>query len=802
MAERNGCVNTRISREEHTLFLDESPTGRLLIWSAGIMKLSLSSVALIGSLRSRIVIIISLMTIAVQLAIYTIVDRTNDDFNKVHEASELKRVLQIVPEVVNAEFQSMDYELLKTTARLTELSSTQSNVRNAIALVDSQNSALSSSGKHYLLFTDSSGVKLYSGDSGVEANLVHDATAAPVGTVVHSGFFYKNESFLTATSNIDLGNQYYAVTIVSSINDNVLPTIGKLAQVSTRVSQLPKEKIGVTIDRGNLQVAHFPEAMIDPVYQPSTELEKLITKQKTRLLILLASSLIIVLFLGMALARELTKPLKLLVDATKKIKIGDYSVKVPLMHRDEIGELAETIDLMRKHVGEREDEILKLAYADSLTDLPNRALFDDRLNATVARSLRKGESFAVVILDMDRFKYINDVLGHESGDYVLKEVAMRLNTTLRPYDTVARLGGDEFALLLQDVTEKDILMAVARVASKFDEPVTLNNQPIDIGCSIGIARYPEHGDDASTLLRRADMAMYSAKRSDTVFAFYDPNCDEHREEHLSLLSEIKRAIEFDELQLFFQPKITLGDSSVLSVETLLRWQHPKRGLIPPDDFIPFAERTGAIRLITRWLIAKAMIQARNWADQGLSIKMSVNISARDLLDSDFSNYVSKRLEENKVKPEMMCMEITESALMEDPIKAKRTVEELHSLGVSISIDDYGTGYSSLAYVKNLPVNELKIDREFIKNMINNKQDIAIVRSTIELGHNLGLKVVAEGIEREEEMQMLKEFGCDQAQGYLISKALTATDMQKWISENRTLPADFNDPNFLKSVGQN
>jgi len=343
------------------------------------------------------------------------------------------------------------------------------------------------------------------------------------------------------------------------------------------------------------------------------------------------------------------------------------------------------------------------------------------------------------------------------------------------------------------------LAAVDRIAAAFDEPVSLNNQPIDIGCSIGIAKYPQHGSDSSTLLRRADMAMYSAKRSDTVFAFYDPNCDEHREEHLSLLSEIKRAIEKDELKLFYQPKITFGDSSVLSVETLLRWQHPNRGLIPPDEFIPFAEQTGAIRLITRWLIAKAMTQARNWVDQGLMIKMSLNISARDLLDSDFSSYIRKRLEENEVDPSMICMEITESALMEDPVKARRTVEELHKLGVSISIDDYGTGYSSLAYVKNLPVNELKIDREFIKNMIENKEDVAIVRSTIELGHNLGLKVVAEGIEREEEMQMLKDFGCDQAQGYLISKALTATDMEAWISANRENSTDFINPEFLNSV---
>ncbi|MDB3935641.1 EAL domain-containing protein [Granulosicoccus sp.] len=766
------------------------------------MKLSLSSIALIGSLRSRIVIIISLMTIAVQLVIYTIVDRTNEDFNKAHEASVMKRVVQVIPAVVNAELQLMDNELLKTTASLIERTPSRTTIDDAIALLDFRNTGSLTAANRYLLLTDTYKAVVYNGDTSVEKIPVHDIVASSVDEFVHSGFFDKNKSFLTVSTNIRLDENEYTLTISSSLDKNVLPAIGKLAQVSTRVSQLSEAESKATTERGKAQIAPFPEAKIDAMYRTSPELDSLIGMQKTRLQILLASSLIVVLFLGMALARELTKPLKLLVEATKKIKNGDYSVMVPLMHRDEIGELAETIDSMRQHVGEREDEILKLAYADSLTDLPNRALFDDRLTTTVARGQRKGEPFAVVVLDMDRFKYINDVLGHESGDYVLKEVAMRLNTTLRPYDTVARLGGDEFALLLQDVTETDILTAVGRIASMFDEPVTLNNQPIDIGCSIGIAKYPEHGEDASTLLRRADMAMYSAKRSDTTFAFYDPNCDEHREEHLSLLSEIKRAIELDELQLFFQPKVTLGDSSVLSVETLLRWQHPSRGLIPPDEFIPFAEQTGAIRLITRWLIAKAMIQARNWADQGLSIKMSVNISARDLLDSDFAGYVSKRLIENKVQPQMMCMEITESALMEDPLKAKRTVEELHKLGVSISIDDYGTGYSSLAYVKNLPVNELKIDREFIKNMINNKQDIAIVRSTIELGHNLGMKVVAEGIEREEEMQMLKDFGCDQAQGYLISKALTATDMQKWISENRTLPTDFNDPNFLKSVGQN
>ncbi len=744
---------------------------------------------MIGSLRSRIVIIISLMTIAVQLAIYAILDKSNQEFLATREASVTERVAEIVPAVINAEFQRLEHELLRFTSQLSSLEQTPDNSveDTLLALTDNQNTSFLAAGNRHI-FVNRTQVKktkeaaLPSGPAKPDS--VPAAGIAPVAdTVVHSGYFDQQSSFLTATTTVDVAAQNFQVTVASNVDENILPSIEQFAQVGAQTVQLDE-----TADTGisnHLQIAGFPDATIKWSYSGANELDNLIISQQTRLRILLALSLVIVLFLGMALARELTKPLRLLVEATRKIKNGDYSVKVPMLHRDEIGELAETIDLMREHVGEREDEILKLAYADTLTDLPNRTLFDDRLNTTVSLGQRRGDPFAVIILDMDRFKYINDVLGHESGDAVLKEVADRLKTILRDSDTVARLGGDEFALLLQDVSEADIMTAVDRITSVFELPVTLNNQPVDVGCSIGIACFPQHGDDASTLLRRADMAMYSAKRSDKDYAFYDPNCEEHQEEHLSLLSEIKRAVEFDELQLFYQPKVTLDDSSTLSVETLLRWQHPERGLVPPVEFIPFAEQTGAIRLITRWVIANAIVQARIWADQGLAIKMSVNISARDLLDSDFSNYVSNRLQETGVDPALICMEITESALMEDPIKARRTVEALHNLGLSISIDDYGTGYSSLAYVKNLPVNELKIDREFIKNMIESEEDVAIVRSTIELGHNLGLKVVAEGIEHEEEMQMLKEFGCDQAQGFLISKALTATDMEAWISNQET-----------------
>lgn len=766
----------------------------------------LARIALIGSLRSRIVIVIALLAVAVQLANYSIVEGANEEFHAAYEESALKQIQEIVPPVVNAEFKAMQYQVLRMSNELVELGRTMS-VSAAISLMDRQYATSLSDVNRYLLLAEVDGQIVFSGNSAVDkafgnpADSMGEGNIVDAGDIALSGLWGSEESFLLAISTVHIAGQNYSLMVASSVEKNMLPVIESLSRTSSKVVSSAENSSSAAANLALVQIPHFPMAQIESIYRGAPVLDNLVTRQESQLKLLLAFSLLVVLFLGLALANELTKPLKLLVEATKKIRYGDYSVVVPTMQGDEIGELAETIDSMRQRIGEREEEILKLAYADALTELPNRALFDDRLNASVARGQHTDERFAVVILDLNRFKYINDVLGHESGDFVLKEVANRLKTTLRPYDTVARLGGDEFALLLQDVEDEAINAAVKRIEQAFEEPVTLNNQPIDIGCSIGVAKYPEHGEDASTLLRRADMAMYSAKRLDASFAFYAPDLDEHREEHLSLLGELKRAIELDELQLFFQPKITLGDTSVLSVETLIRWQHPVRGLIPPNEFIPFAEHTGAIRLVTRWLITKALVQASSWGDEGLDIKMSVNISTRDLLDPDFSGFVSKRLKENNVEPEMICMEITESALMQDPVRARRTVEELHKLGVSISIDDYGTGYSSLAYVKNLPVNELKIDREFIKNMINNKQDIAIVRSTIELGHNLGLKVVAEGIEREEEMQMLKEFGCDQAQGYLISKALTASDMEAWISDNRTLPTDFNQPNVLRSVGK-
>lgn len=544
------------------------------------------------------------------------------------------------------------------------------------------------------------------------------------------------------------------------------------ASHSMDLSQAPKLLLPLDISGEYSAVVRLPLSTGPSVYH----------QQRATLMLLAAFSLFVSLLAGYAIAHEITKPLKKLNRIAQKIREGDYSSGIAVRQRDEIGQLAESVHFMSESVAEREAKILQLAYADTLTGLPNRAMFNDRLRQAVSVSQRSTRSFTVLMIDLDRFKYINDVLGHESGDLVLQEVAKRLDTVLRESDTVARLGGDEFAVLLQTGNSDRVMTAIRKMMAVLADPVMLNNQPVDIGCSIGIACFPEHGEEASLLMRRADIAMYSAKRLNSDFAFYNPDCEEHQQEHLSLLGEIKQAVEQDQLQLFFQPKMCLENESAISVETLLRWQHPKQGLVPPEEFIPFAEQTGAIRLITAWVIRNAVAQCGRWHKEGLSIKMSLNISARDLLDPKLPELTQQALDEHQVPASAICYEITESALMEDPVKAHQTVTRLYEMGIEISIDDYGTGYSSLAYVKKLPIHELKIDREFVKNMIDNHQDTAIVQSTIELGHNLGLKVVAEGIESEEELAMLKRFGCDQVQGFLISRAMAAGDFESWIEK--------------------
>lgn len=505
---------------------------------------------------------------------------------------------------------------------------------------------------------------------------------------------------------------------------------------------------------------------------------------RTTLLILALVSLALTIGGSIFIARNITSPVNELSLIAQKIKEGDYSQAAKKVDIKEIGTLADSINLMREAISFRESEIRRLAYEDSLTGLPNRIMFNNELNNMVRATEEKEKRFSVLILNLNRFKEINDMLGHEAGDDVLKYVARRLPGALRDSDRVACIGGDEFGVMLPMNRSDHLDIILRRIREKLEKPFMVANQAVDISFSIGIAHFPEHGIDASSLLRKADIALNSAKRKRNVYEIYDSNLEASRQDHLHLLGELRSAVENDELCIYYQPKVQLSSNRTMAVETLIRWRHPQRGFISPNEFIPFAEHTGAIRIITGWVIENSLKQVRIWKEEDMNIRVSLNISARDLLNKDLPVILDTAIRNNGLDTGLICLEITESALMEDPVHSQQTVYNLSNMGLDISIDDYGTGYSSLAYVKDLPVNELKIDRAFIMNMDRHENDLAIVRSTIDLGHSLGLKVVAEGVETEQQYNLLRGMGCDLAQGYFIARPMPAEEFEAWLGSKK------------------
>ncbi|MBC8027392.1 MAG: EAL domain-containing protein [Steroidobacteraceae bacterium] len=512
---------------------------------------------------------------------------------------------------------------------------------------------------------------------------------------------------------------------------------------------------------------------------------------RNTLILLALASLAISIAGSVMIARNITRPLESLATAAARIEHGDYVEPVSLRRTDEIGVLASSLNHMRGGIADREKRILKLAYEDPLTGLANRSRFSNDLELALKRAIEQslaGRRLTILMMDLDRFKYVNDTLGHGVGDHVLREVAGRLQKTVVGADCVARLGGDEFAILVTHDSDASAADAESteighRIIASLESPILYEGQPLDVGTSIGIAHFPEHGRDAQTLVRNADIAMYAAKRNKSGLATYDPHYDTNQQEHLSLLGELRRAVERDELKLYYQPKVSLHSAHVNAVEALIRWEHPTRGLVPPAQFIPFAEQTGYIKLLTRWVIREAVRQCGEWLREGLTLQVSVNISARDLMNRELPDLVAEVLAEHDVTPGLLCLEITESGFMEDPAHAQKVLDRLAELGVKLSIDDYGTGYSSLSYIMKLPVQELKIDQSFISRMATNPEISTIVRSTIDLGHNLGLQVVAEGVEDVAVWNMLRSLGCDDAQGFFMSKPLDARALTEWIRGN-------------------
>ena len=425
------------------------------------------------------------------------------------------------------------------------------------------------------------------------------------------------------------------------------------------------------------------------------------------------------------------------------------------------------------------------ALHDGLTGLPNRILLRDRTGQAIRQADRELVPAALLLIDLDRFKEVNDTLGHHYGDQLLIQVGQRLQATLRQVDTVARLGGDEFAVLLPRIETAEGAIAVAKkLQAAFAEQFVLEGLSLDVEASIGVVLYPDHGSDADELLRHADIAMYTAKETHAGFVLFDPRQDQYSPRRLALLGELRRAIEQGQLVLHYQPKVDAHTGQVLGVEALVRWQHPQHGLIPPSDFIPLAEHTGLIGPLTHYVLDAALQQCRAWRQAGHELSVAVNVSARRLLDPEFPEEVAALLARSEMPARLLVIEITESVIMTDPHQALEILSRLHEMGVQVSIDDFGTGYSSMAYLKNLPVHELKIDRSFVAQMTSSSRDAVIVRSTADLGRNLGLRVVAEGVEDRGTWQELDALGCDAIQGFYVSRPVPADDLLSWLEQQQ------------------
>ncbi len=500
------------------------------------------------------------------------------------------------------------------------------------------------------------------------------------------------------------------------------------------------------------------------------------------LLALTLAALVGASLLALWIARSIGQPIQTLVAAAQRISTGDYTRAVELSSSDELGLLARSMNDMQAEISAREEQIVYQTSHDPLTGLYSRAVVHERLNRALERARKTNGCFAVLIVSIDRFKEINDKFGHPIGDRVLRQIAATLLADRVPSDTVIRLGGDEFLVILGD-SEADPAQREARcLARKLGRSLRIDSFEIPLELSIGISVHPEHGDQSEVLLRRADIALLSAKRVRGEVMLYEPGQDEDHLRKLAILSALPEAIERGELQLLYQPKMNIRTREVLQVEVLLRWPSPVHGAVRPDELIPWAEESGQICQITRWVLGTAIAQCGAWHRRGLHIAIAVNLSGRDLAEEDLPEHVVQRLTAHGAPASALVLEVTETTAMQDLTTAKRVIDSFRAHGIRIALDDFGTGHSSLAQLKQLALAELKIDRSFTRNLKESDPDTCIVRFTTEIGHSLGMSVVAEGVEDEHCLERLAELGVDFAQGYFISRPLPAPELEAWIEQ--------------------
>lgn len=487
----------------------------------------------------------------------------------------------------------------------------------------------------------------------------------------------------------------------------------------------------------------------------------------TALAFIISFVLVISLF-----TRRLQKFTNYVVRFSKNLKEDD---SVEEVEGDEITILENNFNRLARAVELETAALEHQALHDPLTDLPNRKLLNNRLQQEIMRTSRTKTSLVLIMIDLNHFKEINDTLGHHVGDQVLQQAALRLFRTFRKTDSVARLGGDEFGILLPKTTIAEAEKLCRKAVDAFEIPFVIEGNNLSLGLSMGLVECPAHGDDVNILVQRADIAMYIAKRNNQGFSVYDPEQDTHSIGRLALMTEFREAIERQSLDILYQPKINMATNEIIGAEALLRWVHPTRGTISPDEFIPLAEQTGLIKPLTSWVLDKAVQQCMDWKHIWPDFNMSINLSVQNLLDVRLLEQVRELIASNKMSASCLTMEITESDIMTDPIRAREILEALSMMGVRLSIDDFGTGYSSLSYIKQLPVEEIKIDKSFVMEMVSDENDAVIVKATIDLAHNLGLEIVAEGVKDKETWDYLRSLNCDIAQGFFISEPLTVEE---------------------------
>ena len=512
----------------------------------------------------------------------------------------------------------------------------------------------------------------------------------------------------------------------------------------------------------------------------SEQLKNITDTLSALIIFIIALFMIFIITMLYSLDWMVFKPITKVTQALKS-KAFNKSTSLLLENRTlEISNLIEAFQEMDEKVSQRQGALEHQALHDHLTGLPNRLMLNQHLEYQLLAAKRNNKNFSLLLMDLDHFKDVNDSLGHAIGDILLINTSKRLTEHIRKSDTVTRLGGDEFAILLPEANSSEAELIIKNIINSIEKSFVIDGNTINIGISIGIACFPDDGTDATTLMQHADMAMYVAKRNQIGFSHYDESEDFISSNRLTLITDLRNALDNDSLKLYFQPQVDIDGLAVIGAEALLRWEHPEYDFIQPEKIVELAEYIRIIHQLSIWVLEKAIEQCSYWHQQGEQISIAVNLSVHDLTNTKLCENIDSLLKQYNLESNFLTLEITESGMMENPARSTEVLNTLSSMGINLSIDDFGTGFSSLSYLKQLPVNELKIDKSFIMNMDNDESDVVIVQSTIHLGHNLGLKVIAEGIEHEGLLHLAKQLGCDKYQGYLFGKPQNSEQFLKLI----------------------